>query len=273
MKPQTSKLREELLKLGEPEERLKVLRNQYKEETAYIIAGGPSLKNYSKEYLNNFLSDKLVFSIKQSYEILKEVTDFHILNFTNFKPYDWSGNKSIVSWAIFEQFHPEMIFKNNLTCDLMIPIYRNNPNTGGGVGPNKMAYSVVERGDYELLKLDHPEVGFNQPWAPGIMYEMCIPLALYTGCKKIVTVGWDIGDIKSFKNGPDDDTQRVFQEHFYGDKHQEIVYAKTSMGPREIISVSNSTKDMFYWLKEQDVEWEIVSDRNPGYEGIPRIEL
>ena len=38
MKSQTSKLREELLKLEEPEDRLKVLKNQYEGETAYIIA-------------------------------------------------------------------------------------------------------------------------------------------------------------------------------------------------------------------------------------------
>lgn len=273
MKSQTSKLRSKLLKLEEPLERLEVLKNQYEGETAYIIAGGPSLNNYSMNYLKEFLSDKLVMSIKQSYEPLKEVTDFHILNFTNFKPYDWSNNKSIVSWAIFEQFHPEMIFKNNLTCDLMIPIYRNNPQTGGGVGPDKMSFSVVERGDYDLLRLDHPEVGFNQPWAPGIMYEMCIPLSIYMGCKKIVTIGWDIGDISSFQNGKDDDTQRVFQDHFYGDEHEQIVYAKTSMGPREITSVVKSTKDMYYWLKDQGIDWEMVSDRNPGYEGIPRITL
>lgn len=273
MKKQTSLLRSELLKLEDPEERLKVLIEQYSNDVAYIIAGGPSLNNYTMDYLNERLQNELVISIKQSYEPLRDITDFHILNFTNFRPYDWSENKSIVTWGIFEQFHPQMIEENNLTCDLMIPIYRNNPNTGGGVGPNKMIYSVAERGDFDLLRLDHPEVGFNQPWAPGIMYEIGIPLALYLGCKKIVSVGWDIGDLTLFKNGIQDDTQRVFQDHFYGGKHEEIVYAKTSMGPREITSVAKSTKGMYYWLKEQGVEWQLVSDRNPGYEGIERIEL
>lgn len=273
MKSITSDLRNQIVQIEDAHERLQVLKDKFKGETAYIVAGGPSLRNYTPEYLKEVLADKLVFSIKQSYEMLKEVTDFHILNFTNFKPYDWTDNKSIVSWAIFEQFHPEMIFKNNLTCDLMVPIYRNNPATGGGQGPDKMSYSVAERGDFDLLKLDHPEVGFNQPWAPGIMYEMCIPLALYTGCKKIVTIGWDIGDINSFEKGPEDDTQRVFQDHFYGEQHQEIVYAKTSMGPREITSVAKSTEGMYYWLKKQGIEWEMVSDRNPGYKGIPRVEL
>ena len=150
MKSQTSKLRSELLNLEEPLERLEVLKNQYDGETVYIIAGGPSLNNYTMDYLKEFLSDKLVMSIKQSYEPLKEVTDFHILNFTNFKPYDWSNNQSIVSWAIFEQFHPQMIFDNNLTCDLMIPIYRNNPQTGGGVGPDSTGGRATRLGNSDI---------------------------------------------------------------------------------------------------------------------------
>lgn len=273
MKSQTTELRNQLLHLEESEDRLKVLKDQYKGETAYIVAGGPSLNNYKKEYLKEFMKDKLCFPIKQSYNFLKEVADFHLLNFCNFAPYDWSNNQSIVTWAIFEQFHPQMIFQNNLQADIFIPIYRNSPQTGGGIGPNKMIYSVAEKMDFDSILLDDPEYGFNQPWGPGIMYEMAIPLAIYLGCKKIVTVGWDVGDINSFKNGADDDTQRVFQEHFYGDKHNEIVYAKTSMGPREISSVAKSTEGMYNWLKSQGIEWEMVSDRNPGYKGIKRIEI
>ena len=157
MKLQTSKLRKELLQLEEPEDRLKVLKNQYKDETAYIIAGGPSLKKYDKQFLNEFMADKLCMPIKQSYNLVKDVTDFHLLNFCNFAPYDWSDNKSIITWAIFEQFHPQMIFENNLESDLFIPIFRNNPNTGGGVGPNKMIHSLSEREDWDTMKLDHPE--------------------------------------------------------------------------------------------------------------------
>ncbi len=273
MKSQTVELRNKLLQLEESEDRLKVLKNQYEGETAYIVAGGPSLNNYEEEYLKEFMKDKLCLSIKQSYGFLKETADFHLLNFCNFSPYDWSNNQSIVTWAIFEQFHPQMIFQNNLQADIFIPIYRNSPQTGGGIGPNKMIYSIAEREDFNSILLDDPEHGFNQPWGPGIMYEMAIPLAIYLGCKKIVTVGWDIGDINSFENGADDDTQRVFQEHFYGDKHNEIVYAKTSMGPREISSVAKSTEGMYNWLKSQGIEWEMVSDRNPGYKGIKRIEI
>jgi hypothetical protein len=273
MKAQTSYLKNQIQQFDEAEDRIKCLKNTYKDETAYIVAGGPSLNNYSYEYLNAFLADKLTLSIKQSWNIFNSVTDFQLLNFTNFAPYDWSNCKSIVTWAIFEDFHPEMIFNNNLEYDLMIPIYRNSSLRGGLDGPNRMTQSVAELLDFENILLDNPENGINQPWGPGIMYEMAIPLAIHLGCKKIVTIGWDIGDISSFSKDVKDETQRVFQEHFYGEEHNKIVYAKTPMGPREITSVSNSTKEMYYWLKNKGIEWEMVSDRNPGYKGIKRIKL
>ena len=53
MKSQTSKLREEIYNYEESEDRLRVLQNQYKGETGYIIAGGPSLKKYDKKFLND----------------------------------------------------------------------------------------------------------------------------------------------------------------------------------------------------------------------------
>ena len=187
----TYNLKNSILQLEEPEDRLKILKDQYKDETAYIVAAGPSLKKYSTEYLNEFMKDKLCLPIKQSYNFLKQVADFHLLNFCNFAPYDWANNQSIVTWAIFEQFHPKMIFDNNLEADLMIPIFRNSSLTGGDDGPDRMEYSVAERGDYESLKLDHKDLGYNQPWGPGIMYEIAIPLAIHLGCKKIVTVAWD----------------------------------------------------------------------------------
>ena len=80
-----------------------------------------------------------------------------------------------------------------------------------------MTQSVAELLDFENILLDNPENGINQPWGPGIMYEMAIPLAIHLGCKKIVTIGWDIGDISSFSKDVKDETQRVFQEHFYGE--------------------------------------------------------
>ena len=59
MKPQTSEIKSKILQLEEAEDRIRQLKDTYKDETAYIIASGPSLNNYTHEYLQEFLSDKL----------------------------------------------------------------------------------------------------------------------------------------------------------------------------------------------------------------------
>ena len=53
----------------------------------------------NQEYLKSKLENKLVFTIKQSYLLLKEICDFHILNFTNFEPYQWL-NETIVMGSV-----------------------------------------------------------------------------------------------------------------------------------------------------------------------------
>ena len=59
MNSRTQELKNKVLSYDEPEKRLSVLKDAYKGETAYIIAGGPSLKNYSNEYLKEALKDKI----------------------------------------------------------------------------------------------------------------------------------------------------------------------------------------------------------------------
>ena len=77
-----------------------------------------------------------------------------------------------------------------------------------------MKNSITELETWEPMMFDNK---LARPWGGGITYEIAIPLAVHLGCKKIVTIGWDIGDLSTFEKGTEDDTQRVFQEHFYGD--------------------------------------------------------
>ena len=117
MKKITTQLKSGFHQKDSIEERLHLLKDKYKDETAYIVGCGPSLKNYNLNKLKSFLQDKFVLGIKQTYDILEDIIDIHLLNFCNFAEYDWSNNESIVTWAIFEQFHPQMIFQNKLECD------------------------------------------------------------------------------------------------------------------------------------------------------------
>ena len=107
MNKKTFELKEKIVQFEDISDRLKVMRDWYKGETCYIVSAGPSLKNFKEDYLRDKLKDELVISIKQSMNILKGIADFHVLNFTNFEPYDYSNSEdTIVTWEVFEQYHP-----------------------------------------------------------------------------------------------------------------------------------------------------------------------
>ena len=99
------------------------------------------------------------------------------------------------------------------------------------------------------------------------------PTRVQVVASSVIERTWRTPRRPTFEKGTEDDTQRVFQEHFYGNEHGKIVYAKTSMGPREIKSVANATKGIYQWLQKQGVSWVIDSETNPGWEGIPRDTL
>lgn len=263
MHKNTHDLKNNILQYEDIPDRLKLLKNSYKDETCYIVSGGPSLKNYSPEYLREKLKDKLVISVKQSFNILKEVVDFHVLNFTNFQPYDYRETDNIVVWEVFEQFHPEMILKNNLKCELMLPVIGNRESDI----VKRIDESQAGKLSFDDFTLDKT---INRMYGPGIMYETVIHLALYLGVKKIVTLGWDIGDISKFKG---DKYEDVWQDHFYEDTPDKMAYAPTPMNFHEVNTVVASTEYLNKWLLSKNVELNIISDINPAHKSIPRIEL
>ena len=114
MNKKTFELKEKMLQLEDISDRLEVMKDWYNGETCYIVSAGPSLKDIEINYLKSKLEDKLVISIKQAFNLLKGIADFHVLNFTNFEPYDYTDSKDTITvWEVFEQYHPQMILENN----------------------------------------------------------------------------------------------------------------------------------------------------------------
>ena len=264
MHSNTNILRNQILQYEDIPDRLKILQDSYKNETCYIISAGPSLKNYSKEYLKEKLDGKLVISIKQAYNVLQEIADFHVLNFTNFQPYNYVNEDSIVVWEVFEQFHPDMILQNNLKCELMLPVTGNHKRDI----VKRINESQAGKLSFDDFTLDKT---IQRMYGPGIMYETVIHLALYLGVKKIITLGWDIGDVSKFKgNSLKED---VWQDHFYEDTSDKMAYAPTPMNFHEVNTVVKSTEYLNKCLLSKKVELNIISDKNPAHESIPRIKL
>lgn len=266
----TTHIKQKMLLLDDSFERLKLLKDQYKGETAYIVATGPSLKNYNKEKLKLFLKDKFVLGVKQSYDVLKDIIDIHLLNFCNYKHFQYINiEKTIISWIVYMQNQPSYIIQNNIPCDFMMPLTRNHAGFENTLAAKK---------DFQNMLI---ETSFQRPWGSGIMYESGIPLALYCGCKKIVTLGWDIGSIN-----PDDYGKKYIKyDHFYSEgedgskpKYGENILSlpvggSAGMSFEETKIVIDSTKDLYKFLKTINVELNIVSDRNPAHKSIPRIQI
>ena len=262
MKLNTKNIKNNILEYEDIPDRVDALRDKYKGERCYIVGAGPSLKNYTPEYLKDKLKDELVISIKQSYEILEDIVDIHILNFANYRPYDYKSNDPIVAWEIYEQFHVNMILENNLKCDLMLPTSGNWERDE----LKKFQGSQCGSLSFDQWTLDKT---LNRQFGPSIIFEMAIPIALHLGVKEIVTLGWDIGDISKFDNIQE---KEFFQEHF-DNSSEKIVYAKTPQTKLELQTIINSTEFLNKWLKNKGVNFKIISNINPAHNSIERIKL
>jgi len=260
MKANTAEILKAFSTIDNVEGRMEVLKDAYKGETLYIVAAGPSLNNYSPNQLKKILGDKLVMCIKQPYHVLKDISDFLLVNFTNLSPYDWKEH-TIVAWTFWFQNHPEVVFGNKWKGDLLFPVFRNANIE------DKLSQSVAAQADFENLMFDK---SLPRPWGPGLVYELAIPLAVHMGIKEIVTIGWDVGDISLWEN-PENEDERHFVEHFYSSETQ--MYDRFTMEAKEIKLITDSILPIYRYLQSIGVDFKIISDRNPAPIEVPRLKL
>ncbi len=246
-------------------DRVKYLRDKYKGETAYVLASGPSLNNISTQILNEKLKDKLVISIKQSINNISDIVDYHLLNFCNLTQYNYNNPNTIVGWTVWDEHQPNVIVQN-FPCDFILDTFKLNdglPNI-----ENSIAFNPDQ---IELLDINN---SMSRPWGPGTMHELGIPLALYLGCTKIVTIGWDLfkSSIKRYKN---DGESLNNQPHCYDNNSLIFKNTDTSITKKEIIQVIKSTETLYNWLQSRGIELEIVDPHgdNPAFDKIKKINM
>ena len=252
MKTKTNQLKLAFHQKDSIEERLHLLKDKYKNETAYIVTCGPSLSKHNIDLLKSKLKDKLVISIKQAYNLLREETDFHILNTYNLSSYKWNPN-SIVYWSVSKSYADEQlnrIVNMGAPIDLFIPVI--NPPY---LTRLQTTQSTCNFDDFYMMQT-HTEV----KWGCGMMYEIALPLVLLLGCKKIVTIGWDLGDPK---------ISTTKWDHFYNKSEGKI----TAPMKGEIEEKLASTDKLYDWLISKEIDLRILSDQSFISNKFPRITL
>lgn len=175
MRPNTPELARELRAAGSLQDRVNCLGGKYPKTDCWILGTGPSIVEIPTEKLKEALRDKLVVCIKQSYNLLQEATDFHVINPCSIEKYQYPNETPIkiaVSWpkANTEQWQARW------DVPLVIPRC--------GVMKRTVCYEK-NFAEWELSKT------LDRPWGPGIMHEIAIFLPVHFGCKRIFTLGYD----------------------------------------------------------------------------------
>lgn len=252
MKQITNQLKQKFSNLNSIEERLQLLKDKYKDETAYIITCGPSLSKHDINQLKLKLKDKLVICIKQAQNILENETDFHLLNTYNLSDYSWNSN-SIVFWSLSKSYANEQlqrIIDMKANIDLYIPM----------LNPPFIDYSQTVQATNNFEDFYMMEKNTEVKFGIGMMYEMAIPLILLLGCKKVVSIGWDLGDPKN---------SSTEWNHFYKNNVNKI----TRPANGEIAEKLKSTDKLYDWFISKDIDFKIISNESFVSSKFPRITL
>lgn len=286
MKPQTSKIKADLLARDDLSGKLALLKNAYADDTAYILTCGPSFAQYTPSYLRTLLCDKLVIAVKQTYNVVGTATDFHLLNAWNYQRFDYEDPAPII---LFERHvsHPET---PGLREDLLFQC----GNVGADIPRDeKLSKRLCVTRNFEDFTFDK---NTERPWGPGIMYELGFYLAVHIGVKRIVAVGWDIGDPTScymphfYKEAETQKLERnsrklVFNNQVYAPDETgnysivddvlrpDAIYNIPGYYEDEVVQIAASTDALYDWLQGRGIALEIVSDRSIASPRIPRVSL
>jgi len=248
----TIKHKKHIQQLQYVEDRLKYLKNKYEGKTAVIVAPGPSLNTHDHLALQELFksrNDLVVMPIKQGYDVCQDTADFHILNTYNFDKYNgynYANLDLIIFYGLSKSCINDQLDKLMIKphpCDIWVPI----------VNPPFISYEQCMHisGDWDkmLMLQDTPESW----WGTSILFEQAIPMALLIGCKKIVTIGWDI----------------TTGTHSY--KHDTVSYSVMSGEEEKTLDSIKGTTSLYNWCVKNDIEINILSDVNTADSRFKRL--
>ena len=227
------------------------LKNKHIGKDIVILTCGPSLKEYPKSKVLQFLKDKIVFCIKESIIEYKEYADYFIANSTRCRNFDILEK----TLKIYQGSNP----KTNIKYDLIIKEDK----------PFKNELQLLKIKNFEKYDFDNFE---KRPWGPGILYESVFYLCRYMGCKNVFTIGWDLID-----------TEKELIISHYFDKHEDNEYKKSEkwnlkksikgQHVKEMKMVNQNIIYMYDFLKKKEMNIYVVGEQSFVNKHIPRIFL
>tara|TARA_B110000238_G_C16129409_1_gene440716 strand:- start:46 stop:900 length:855 start_codon:yes stop_codon:yes gene_type:complete len=281
MHKKTRLFKEKFIALRTTEEKIKFLKNSFKNEECYILTAGPSINEIEVEHLRKKLKDKLVISVKQTYNLIPELVDFHIINTDNYQVYDFSDNDPIkIKISLRNNAQKTPKYREDLS------LFVDNTKT------ISKEHSLAGLMDFDNYLLDKTDL---RPWGPGIMYELGIYLPVLLGCTKVYILGWDLGSkkvdnikryyerksfLKKTENYLKNNHLNFYNKYFlrFNNHFNNILFYidnntvlnKPIVSKNEAVFIQKSTFKMYEWFLSKKIKLFIISSKSMLDKRIPR---
>lgn len=178
--------------------RVQTMKNLYPGKSMVIITCGPSMKTYTPYIEKLIEAGHIITCIKQSYDYVKGLCDFHIVNFCNEKQYDYQAD----CIKIYCNKHTEEFGKGGMN---KYDIYFTHRPENVKINIHTELMKGKDIMSWETRKDD-----MRVHWG-DIMHELGLPLAIQLGIKNIYVIGWDMGNLKNKVYGSDQRERRAIR--------------------------------------------------------------
>lgn len=227
--------------------KLEDLKNKHKDTECVILTCGPSLVEYPREKVLEFLKGKVVICIKEAIIEYKEEADYFIDNPCRTRTFEFA-DKTI-------KIHQKG--KNDkLMMDYDLLIHEQHPFCR-----EKQLLNVRNYDDYNM------DNNLLRQWGPGIMYETVFYLCQYMGFKNVYTIGWDLIDLK-----------KTIKITHYFDNNKSNEYKQSQKWGSwnfhaEMKLVQEALPSFYDYFKDLGMNITVIGEQSFVNRHIPRIKL
>ncbi len=201
---------------------------------------GPSLADFSKDQINEIAEGKIILAIKQAWYKYPGA-DYHFLNGNNLSYY-----------AYYKKPYVVIALANNNR----IPYLESIANSFFIIEQNTdYSLSLSTTLDFDGNTLDKKP--YTRVWGPGILYSVVLYFIKYLGFANLYTIGVDLAPngIKT-------------RDHFYTNQ---TINPAHSIGEAESNNEIILSGHFYHWLKDNGVNWYILSKNSYLHSSIPRL--
>ena len=278
----TRALRHEILNSESPEGKVACLKGACEGQTAILLSCGPSLNALSPDELRELCKGRLVIAVKQAYDQVPGLADFHIFNWVNLQLYRYPQEHPVVLFSYLQKLWKSHLASLKIDFDIGMPYCER------AISAHEM---LLTRRNYDEYLF---EKSLRRPWGPGVVFEVAVYLAVQLQVKQLIAFGVD--------SWPSDFGTETEVMHFYDRQNLlrrfKIVFKNCGVripyrgafflihkyrfrrGGRlfggmlvdgEARAINEGSASLYRWLRQQGVELMLASDQSYLDECIPRV--